>query len=125
MDNKEQHFFVPCPHCGQHIELIFKQIAWKGDNPETAVYLCQQCGGEITDQDKAQILRAGCWQEVEQTANRPNMRRWVNQMYSPIIRWADVVEEFLRSRNDPGLLKNFVTFWLAERWEQERIPYIR
>jgi phage terminase large subunit GpA-like protein len=47
----EKHYFVPCPHCGQYIELKFAQIKWpsKDDVPdnaeraEMASYVCQAC----------------------------------------------------------------------------------
>lgn len=33
----EKHYFVPCPHCGQYIELKFGCLKWpsKDDVPET------------------------------------------------------------------------------------------
>ena len=60
----EKHYFVPCPHCGEYIELKFAQIKWpsKDDVPdnaeraEMAFYVCQACGGVITDQDTGKML---------------------------------------------------------------------
>jgi len=119
MADKELHFLIPCPHCGRHIELTFKQIRWKDHDPKTATYHCQLCGGEITDLDKEIMTWQGVWAEVEPPANRPSMGMWVNPLCSPFVHWSDVVAEFLRSRNDSKLLKNFVTFMLAEPWEDK------
>ena len=108
---------MPCLHCGKLIEMKWKQVAWETGKSETAVYICQVCGGRITDQDKAQMVQAGCWQEVEQTAHRPDMRLWINPFYSPLVRFSDAAKEFLGSRDNPERMKNFITFWLAEPWE--------
>ena len=75
----EKHYFVPCPHCGQYIELKFGCLKWpsKDDVPENtdraemAVYVCQACGAVITDQDKGKMLRAGRWQAVKQRTKNP------------------------------------------------------
>ena len=57
-----KHFFVPCPHCGKYIELFFKQIKFPNeegmsyaDRAELAFYVCQECGGVITDAHKGQM----------------------------------------------------------------------
>ena len=35
--------------------------------------------------------------------------------------WADAAEEFLKSKEDPELLQNFVNSWLAECWEDTKL----
>lgn len=114
---EELHYFVPCPHCHKDIELDFSNIAWEDNNPRTAHYRCQECGGVFGDEEKAEILKSGQWKRAEKKANRPTTTRWINSLYSPFIRFSDVVEEFLRCMNDPELFKNFMTLWLAEPWE--------
>lgn len=92
----EKHYFVPCPHCGQYIELKFGCLKWpsKDDVPENtdraemAVYVCQACGAVITDQDKGKMLRAGRWQAVKQrTKNPKSVAFWLNTLYSPFTRF--------------------------------------
>lgn len=91
-----KHYFVPCPHCGQYIELKFGCLKWpsKDDVPENtdraemAVYVCQACGAVITDQDKGKMLRAGRWQAVKQrTKNPKSVAFWLNTLYSPFTRF--------------------------------------
>ena len=55
----EKHYFVPCPHCGEYIELKWSQVTFPSeegmsaaDRAEFANYICQECGCIITDQDK-------------------------------------------------------------------------
>lgn len=121
----EKHFFVPCPHCGEMIELKFKQIKFPSgddlsdqDRADMAVYICQNCGGKITDQDKDQMLRQGEWQVVRRSGkyNR-KVGYWMNTLYSPFVRFSEIVKEFLDSKDDPEKLQNFTNSWLAEPWE--------
>lgn len=121
----EKHFYVPCPHCGEMIELKFKQLKFPSgddlsnqDRADMAVYICQSCGEKITDQDKDQMLRQGEWQPVRQNGkyNR-KIGYWMNTLYSPFVRFSEIVKEFLDSKDDPEKLQNFTNSWFAEPWE--------
>ena len=123
----EKHYFVPCPHCGEFIELQFGGLKWpsKEDVPEAAdraektVYVCQACGAIITDHDKGKMLREGLWQAVRQRKNSPkSVAFWLNTLYSPFTRFSDIAREFMRSKDDRELLHNFTNSWLAEPWEE-------
>lgn len=125
----EKHFFVPCPHCGEYIELKWKQVHFPkeegmslADRAEFASYVCQECGCVITDQDKPDMLRLGEWRTVKQ--NTKFVRKvafWMNTLYSPFVRFSEVVKEFLKSKDDPEQLQNFVNSWLAEPWEDTKL----
>lgn len=126
----EKHYFVPCPHCGEFIELKFAQIRWpskddvpeNADRAEMAVYVCQECGSVITDQDKGKMLRMGRWQPVRQRAgSAKSVAFWLNTLYSPFTRFSDIAREFMRSKDDPELLHNFTNSWLAEPWEDTKL----
>ena len=125
----EKHFFVPCPHCGEYIEFKWKQVHFPkeegmslADRAEFASYVCQECGCVITDQDKPNMLRLGEWRTVKQ--NTKFVRKvafWMNTLYSPFVRFSEVVKEFLKSKDDPEQLQNFVNSWLAEPWEDTKL----
>ncbi len=126
----EKHYFVPCPHCHAYIELKFAQIKWPSredvpegaDRAEMACYVCQACGAIITDRDKGAMLRAGRWQVVRQKTPQPKrVAFWMNTLYSPFTRFSDIAREFMRSKDDPELLHNFVNSWLAEPWEDTKL----
>jgi len=124
-----KHYKVPCPHCGEYIELQFKQIKWPNDEnmsyvdrAEFAYYVCQECGSIITDQHKAQMLRFGRWEIAEQRTQFPRkVCYWLNTLYSPFVRFGEIAKEFLASKDDPELLQNFVNSWLAEPWEDTKL----
>ena len=124
-----KHYFVPCPHCGQYIEFKWKQIQFPGkagmsdaDRAEFASYVCQECGAIITDRDKPGMLRHGEWRVVEQrTQFSRKVAFWMNTIYSPFVRFSEIVKEWLRSKDDPDLLQNFINSWLAEPWEDTKL----
>lgn len=126
----EKHYFVPCPHCGEMIELIFKQLKFPeqsedltlSDRADQAVYVCQECGCVITDQHKDQMLRLGEWRTVrENNTARKRVGYWISVLYSPFVRFSEVALEWLGSKNDPEQLQNFVNSWLAEPWEDTQL----
>jgi Bacteriophage tail assembly protein len=124
-----KHYKVPCPHCGEYIELQFKQIIWpkeKGmsyaDRAEFANYVCQECGCIITDQHKPQMLRFGRWEIVKQKTQFPRkVCYWMNTLYSPFVRFGEIAKEFLASKDDPEEFQNFINSWLAEPWEDTKL----
>ncbi len=124
----EKHYFVPCPHCGEYIELKFSNIRFPDegmsyvDRAEFATYVCQECGCVITDADKNNMIRQGEWRIVRHnTKYVRSVAFWINTLYSPFVRWADIVKEFLTTKDDPELFQNFVNSWLAEAWEDTKL----
>ena len=125
--DEQRKFFVPCPHCGSHIIFQFDQIKFpkEGTNKERAeeaVYICQECGGKITDRDKIKMLRKGEWRDVKKTCvgKARTVSFWINALYSRFLTWSEIVMEFLKSKDDPDQLQNFVNSWLAEPWEDKK-----
>lgn len=121
----EKHYFVPCPHCGEMIELKFDNIRWPDkegmtstERADMAVYACQECGSVINDYHKDRMLREGEWRVVRQnTTNKKKVAFWINTLYSPFVRFSEIALEFMNSKDDPERLQNFRNSWLAEPWE--------
>lgn len=64
------------------------------------------------------MLRAGRWKAVRTSSARPSsVCFWLSTLYSPFTSFAEIVREFLVSKDDPEKLQNFVNSWLAESWE--------
>lgn len=124
-----KHFKVPCPHCGEYIELKFGQIKWpksdemsETDRAEHAFYACQECGNVIDDRQKAQMIRYGRWDVVEKKTEFPRkVAFWMNTLYSPFVRFGEIAKEFMSTKNDSEALQNFVNSWLAEPWEDTKL----
>lgn len=124
-----KHYFVPCPCCGEFIELKWAQVKFpdregmsNAERAELACYVCQSCGGIIRDQDKPEILRYGEWRTIESKTDTPRkVAYWINVLYSPFVRFSEMAAEFLSSKADPEKLQNFVNSWLAEPWEDTKL----
>lgn len=126
----EKHYFVPCPHCGEFIELKFSQIRWPDDNEklsaadkaEFAQYICQECGSTINDSDKMEMLQKGEWRTVkENTKFTKTVAFWINTLYSPFTRFSQIAKAYLIAKDDTEALHNFINSWLAEPWEDTKL----
>lgn len=126
----EKHYFVPCPHCGEFIELKFAQIRWPDDNEklsaadkaEFAQYICQECGSTINDSDKMEMLQKGEWRTVkENTKFTKTVAFWINTLYSPFTRFSQIAKAYLIAKDDTEALHNFTNSWLAEPWEDTKL----
>ncbi len=126
----EKHYFVPCPHCGEMIELKFANLRFPkeeedltaSDRADQAVYVCQECGCLITDQHKAQMLRYGEWKIAkENNSARRKIGYWISVLYSPFVRFSEIALEWINSQGDNERLQNFINSWLAEPWEDTRL----
>lgn len=125
----EKHYFVPCPHCDEYIEFKFQNIRFPddenmsyADRAEVAAYVCQECGCVITDNDKHNMLRLGEWRVVRHNSKYTRtVAFWINTLYSPFVRWADIAKEFLTTKDDPEEFQNFMNSWLAEPWEDTKL----
>lgn len=124
-----KHYFVTCPHCGKEIELKFAQIKFPdredmsyADRAEFATYICQECGKEIDDRYKPQMLMGGRWKIVKRnTKFARSVGYWMNTLYSPFVRWSEIAKKFLTTKDDPDTFQNFVNSWLAEPWEDTKV----
>lgn len=125
----EKHYLMPCPHCGKNIEFKFANLRFPddesmsyADRAERARYVCQECGAIITDSQKYIMLQQGSWEVIERkTQFARKVVFWLNTLYSPFVRFADIAKEFLMSKDDSEALQNFVNSWLAEPWEDTKL----
>lgn len=133
-----KQYYVPCPHCGHYQTLKLKQITWPDGvrDPQvvqdTAYYICEACGFSIEDKHKPEMLRFGEWRPVtydkgkwldaELTNHRIRKVGFhLNSIYSPWLSFGDIAAEFLRSKDFPEKLRNFVNSWLGEPWRDKTV----
>jgi len=120
-DGDMRRYYIPCPHCESEITLQWKQIVWdKDDNgthlPDTAVYVCQECGSPISDTEKRVALRAGRW--IAEKPFTGHASYHLSELYSGFRRWRDIVRSFLEKKAT-GDLQSFVNVSLGETWESD------
>lgn len=132
-----RRYHVPCPHCGelQHLEFGGKEklhgIKWRiapkaeGDDGLDQVisawYVCKECGAEIDEGHKADMLAKGRW-----IAERPNIKHHrgyhINALYAPTglgLNWRKVAQKWLDSQGDTAEMKGFINTYLGEVWEEK------
>lgn len=110
----QRRFLVACPHCGHRQALVWGNLRWEGDNPETAAYACADCGAMIPEELKGALLASGQWVATRESRIAGFH---VHALYSPWARWADLVREWQEVQQDVTRLQTFANLVLGEPWE--------
>ena len=118
-----RRYFVPCPHCSKRQVLIWKNVKWESDaidgahvhRPETAVYVCANCGAIIEEVDKRRMLELGEWCATNPDGRFPGFH--ISALYSPWVAWAELAALWLEKKRTPEELKTFINLQLGEPWE--------
>ena len=130
----QKEYFVPCPHCGKYQILDFHQIKYENSEglsneqkADTAVYVCKECGCLISDKEKVKAVQKGEWRKVkgEHIQSPQTVSYHLNCLVSRFLTWREIALEFLKSKDDPDQLQNFVNSWVAEPWEDTKLKTSR
>jgi phage terminase large subunit GpA-like protein len=122
-----RRFQVACVHCALPQVLEFRRLNWVRDDvgapiPGSVRYVCQGCGGTMTEGDKPALLRSGRW--VAERPTRKVASFHLNALYSPWLPWEGVVASFYEANEaakagDVSKLKAWTNTVLAETWEDD------
>lgn len=112
----QRYFHVPCPDCGALQPLIWAHVQWEQGRPETAAYVCAECGVQIDESQKLRMLERGVWIARNSGARVAGFH--LNALYSPWARWAELASDFLEAKASPERLKVFTNTVLGETWEE-------
>jgi len=126
LETDQNYYEVPCPHCGGYQKLKFEQLKWEKDKEDEVKYQCQHCKELIDESFKTEMLAQGIWvPEIKNKVNNKRIGFHINSLYAPtaFYRWSEIVEDFLKAKNDPNEMKVFVNTILGETWaEQSEAP---
>lgn len=111
----QRKYHVPCPRCGATQELVWANVRWYEDDPDSARYHCEHCDAAWTDAERHASVRNGEW--IASKPFRGIAGFHLNGLYSPWYLLRDAVAEFLAARRNPMRLKTFVNTFLAETYE--------
>lgn len=96
-------YFVPCPACGEMIDLRFKQFELDDNAKRFAQYQCQECKDWISHEHKIAMIsdvEMGGAAEWRATREGPHSIRsyriW--EAYSPWVTWEDLCLSYLEAR---------------------------
>jgi phage terminase large subunit GpA-like protein len=124
-----ESFEVPCPHCQAMQKLVFKNFVYPGkkEDEKFAEYLnrvqdetyvkCVECGKEIKDIHKPLMLIAGQWKAENPKAKYRSFT--LASWYAPWVSFGKAALAFVKAKDDPVELMNWVNNFAAEFWEQK------
>lgn len=119
--SNKQKLFLPCTECGKYQTLKFENLkGWRIDKnnykPELTYYECEHCHAHLTERDKYIMLPEGKW-----IADKPEIINHsgfiINELYSTISTWEDVIRQWLKSKDNPFTLQTFINMVLGQTWE--------
>ena len=118
----QRRYLVPCPHCGHEQHLQWGNLRWtplvgKQRVIERAWYVCSDCGAEIEEHHKGQMLERGRW--AAEHPDNPYPSYHINALYSPAglgMSWAELATEWIDAQVDPAKLMRFINTRLGESW---------
>ena len=120
-ESDKRRYWVPCPDCGEHQVLHWEQVRWDKDAagkhlPESAHYVCEQCGSLWKDTKRGGAIRLGEWR-----AEKPFDRIagfHLNEIYSPWVKLEEMVRTFLSAKeHGEEAMKTFINTSLGEVFE--------
>jgi phage terminase large subunit GpA-like protein len=116
-ESDQRHFFVPCQDCGEMQTLKWSSVRWDKDKPETAHYVCDECGSCWDDAMRYRSVRRGEWRATEEFKGVAGFH--INGIYSPWTPLSDAVRDFLSAKKMPETLRVWTNVYLAESWEDQ------
>ena len=115
----QRQFYLPCPHCGDFITISWDRISWRDNDPTTACLICSECGSEIAESNKTNMLLRGEWRA---TATGRYKGYHLSSLYSPLgwYSWSDAATDFIAAKKgSQEQLKTFVNTVLGECWQEQ------
>lgn len=96
--SNQQHYYVPCPFCGEFQPLVWEQVVYERNDPGTTRYRCRRCAMDIQESEKQAMLAVGHWRahKPEQTSA---VGFHVNALYSPWRGWSEIVDGWLQAQH--------------------------
>lgn len=113
----KREYYVPCPECGHHQVMRWSNVHWEDDNPDTAFYACDECGGAWDDAARYKAIRKGEWRATAPFVGRAGFR--LSGLCSPWTSLSSAVADFLQAKKLPETLRVFINTYLGESWEDD------
>lgn len=110
---------LPCPGCGEYQTITWDKIHFERDkktkvllDDQEILCLCEHCGELNNEVSWKKGMGRGQWKE---TVTNPEIRSFhLSSLISPWKSWREVVEGFLKAKNDPEQLKVWTNTELGE-----------
>lgn len=116
-ESDQRKYHVKCPHCEHEQTLKWAQVKWEEDKPETAKYICEDCGSLWDEAERIRAIRNGRWLATQKFTGIAGFH--LSALYSPWTPLADGVRDFLEAKKQPATLRVWVNTYLGETWEEQ------
>lgn len=110
----QRHYHVPCKHCETDQVMKWANVKWQDNNPDTAQYVCDECGVLWTDADRVWSIRNGTWIAKKPFHGVAGFA--ISGLYSPWTPLPDAVKEFLAVKSNPEQLRVWTNTYLGQTW---------
>lgn len=119
-----RHYYVPCPHCGEHQVLEWTNLKW-ADDFSWAGYLCcnPDCGALIEEHHKGEMLANGEWR-AHAEGDGETVSFTLSALYMPPgwLAWVDLAKQYAKAqlaaaRGDLEPMQVFYNTRLAQVWD--------
>lgn len=120
-DGDQRRWYVECQDCNHQQYFKWSQVTWKKDDdgehmPETAAYVCEECGCLWDDSQRYKAIRNGKWKALKKFKGHASYH--LPEMASTFRKLKDLVISFLEKKAT-GDLQTFTNVSLAETWAVE------
>ncbi|MFH1493755.1 MAG: phage terminase large subunit family protein [Pseudomonadota bacterium] len=125
----QRHYYVPCPHCGEHHILEMENMRWEEDF-SSAWMCCPKCGCVIEESSKTEMLDAAQW-IAHAKGDGETVGFTLSSLYASIglgPSWASLARQYVRAkaaqeRGDTEPMQVYYNTRLAKTWDNvsERI----
>jgi len=115
-ESDQRQYFVPCPDCGHKQTLKWSDVRWDEGKPETAAYMCEDCGSLWDEAKRLRAIRYGEWIATAPFTGTAGFH--LNGIYSVWTSLERAAKEFLQAKKLPDTLRVFVNTYLAETYEE-------
>ncbi len=116
----QRRYYVPCPTCSHMQYLKWENFKWFDNDPDTAVYVCDECKTLIPHSKKRWMVERGEWRKTQPgNGKHVGFHIWAAYSYSPNASWSNLVEEYLSSKENPQQLRTWINTTLGQVWEDE------
>lgn len=109
-DGSQEYPYVPCPHC-EHMQVLeWENMLANLDeaHPEKAHFTCVECGCEIQEYHRQQMLDGLEWRARNPKQKRFHRSFYIWSAYSPLQSWERIAREWLSAKGDPASEQTFL-----------------
>lgn len=117
----QEYPYVPCPHC-QHMQVLEwenMQANLDPAHPHRAHFICVDCGCEIREQHRPQMLAGLEWRAKNPKATNYHRSFWIWSAYSYLQTWELIAREWFAAKGDSAAEKTFLNDTVGEAYKAQ------